>query len=163
MRILVDADACPVKEIILQLAKQYQKTVLMVCDTAHLLSYPKDSHVSIKVVDKGMDRADFALANLANTGDIWITSDYGLAALFLSKGAVPIHPNGFFYTNAEIDRMLFTRHISRELRKQKRRYPGHIKKRTAKQDMQFIQALTTALTASKQSSPESNEEKTVLR
>ena len=39
MKILVDADACPVKEIIVRAAKKYEKEVLMVCDVAHQLFY----------------------------------------------------------------------------------------------------------------------------
>ena len=118
MKILVDADACPVKEIIVRAAKKYEKEVLMVCDVAHQLFY-EEPFVTVKTVDKGADSADLVLANLAQKQDLCVTSDYGLATLFLTKGAAVLHPNGFFYGNDTIDRMLFERHISREMREAK--------------------------------------------
>lgn len=54
MKILVDADACPVKEIIVRAAKKYEKEVLMVCDVAHQLFY-EEPFVTVKTVDKGAD------------------------------------------------------------------------------------------------------------
>ena len=57
MKILVDADACPVKEIIVRAAKKYEKEVLMVCDVAHQLFY-EEPFVTVKTVDKGADSAD---------------------------------------------------------------------------------------------------------
>lgn len=144
MKILVDADACPVKEIILQEAKAYSIEVVMVCDTAHQLWYDLP-FVSVRTVDKGSDSADLVLANLAAKEDICVTADYGLAALFLAKGADVLHPNGFFYHQETIDRMLFERHLSKEMRRQKKRFSGHIKKRTAEQDAAFRQALERVL------------------
>lgn len=49
MKILVDADACPVKEIIVRAAKKYEKEVLMVCDVAHQLFY-EEPFVTAKTV-----------------------------------------------------------------------------------------------------------------
>lgn len=94
MKILVDADACPVKEIIVRAAKKYEKEVLMVCDVTHQLFY-EEPFVTAKTVDKGADSADLVLANLAQKQDLCVTSDYGLATLFLTKGATVLHPNGF--------------------------------------------------------------------
>ena len=134
MKILVDADACPVKEIIVRAAKKYEKEVLMVCDVAHQLFY-EEPFVTVKTVDKGADSADLVLANLAQKQDLCVTSDYGLATLFLTKGAVVLHPNGFF----------FERHISREMRRQKKSRGGHIKKRTPEQDAAFQKSLESFL------------------
>lgn len=140
MQILVDADACPVKEIILDCAKQCQVMVHMVCDVTHILSYPQE-FVKITTVDKGADSADLYIANLAVAGDIGVTSDYGLATLLLAKGCIVLHPNGFRYTNENIDRMLFERHISREMRKKHKGRGGHIPKRTAEADTAFQKLL----------------------
>lgn len=144
MKILVDADACPVKEIILQKAKANHTAVTMVCDVSHILSYDLP-FVTVKTVDKGADSADLVLANLAEKEDIAVTQDYGLAALLLGKGALVLHPNGFAYTQETIDRMLFERHLSRELRRQKKMRGGHIKKRTAEQDEAFAALLERTL------------------
>lgn len=144
MKILVDADACPVKEIILRKAKAHQMEVTMVCDVSHILSYDLP-FVTVKTVDKGADSADLVLANLAQKEDICVTADYGLAALLLGKGAVVLHPNGFAYTQETIDRMLFERHLSREQRRQKKMKGGRIKKRTLEQDEAFTMLLENIL------------------
>ncbi len=144
MQILVDADACPVKEIIIQTAARYTVQVHMVCDAAHILCYDLP-HVKVTTVDKGTDSTDLFLANLVQKDDICITGDYGLAALFLAKKSIVLHPNGFFYSNETIERMLMERHLSREMRKQRKRQSGHIKKRTEKDDEHFQSALNQIL------------------
>ena len=65
-RILVDADACPVKQIIVREAKWRQIPVVMVCDTSHELN---DGYSTVIVVDKARDSADLRLANLMRPGD----------------------------------------------------------------------------------------------
>ena len=144
MKILVDADACPVKEIIVDAAKKYALEVYMVTDDSHVLFYSEE-FVHVITVDQGADHADLAIANRTEAGDVCITADYGLAALILGKRAIPIHPNGFFYTTENIERMLFERHLSREMRKQKKGHGGHIRKRTREDDGVFSAALEKAL------------------
>ena len=73
-RILVDADACPVKEIILRMSKRREIPVTMVIDTSHELD---DGYSTIITVDKGSDSADYAIANIATCHDIVVTQDYG--------------------------------------------------------------------------------------
>lgn len=133
MKILVDADACPVKEIIIKVAKEFQIPVFMFVDTSHLL---KDNHGTIITVDKANDSVDFALLNQTQKGDIAVTQDYGLAAMLLAKKAYVIHQNGFLYTDEQIDRMLFERFLSKELRRQKKR-TTHFKKRTIQNNETF--------------------------
>lgn len=149
MKIMVDADACPVKELIIGCAKKHGLKVIMVCDVAHMLFYNED-FVTIVTVDQGADSADLAIANRTQGGDICITQDYGLASLLLAKKATVLHPNGFFYTQANIDRMLFERHLSREMRRQEKSRGGHIRKRTKKDDEKFLAAFERALEKGKQ-------------
>lgn len=151
MKLFVDADACPVKEIIIGCAKKYGLKVVMVCDVAHTLFYPED-FVTIVTVDQGADSADLAIANRIQAGDICVTQDYGLASLLLAKKAVVLHPNGFFYTQETIERMLFERHISREMRRRKKSRGGHIRKRTKEDDEKFLAALERAIQKSKTAS-----------
>lgn len=146
MKILVDADACPVKELILACAEKHGLEVVMVCDVAHLLFYAED-FVTVVTVDQGADSADLAIANRTQKQDICITQDYGLASLLLAKQATVLHPNGFFYTQETIDRMLFERHLSREMRRQKKSRGGHIRKRTKEDDEKFRAALERAIAA----------------
>ena len=144
MKIIVDADACPLKEIIISCAKKHGLEVVMVCDVAHMLFY-NEEFVSTVTVDQGFDSADLAIANRTQAGDICITQDYGLATLLLAKKATVLHHNGFFYTQDSIDRMLFERHLSREMRRQKKSRGGHIRKRTKEDDEKFLYALEKAI------------------
>ena len=151
MKIIVDADACPVKEIIISCAKKHDLEVVMVCDVAHMLFY-NEPFASVVTVDQGADSADLAIANRTQANDICITQDYGLASLLLAKKATVLHHNGFFYTQENIDRMLFERHLSREMRRQKRSRGGHIRKRTKEDDEKFLDALERAIQKNKTAS-----------
>ena len=151
MKIMVDADACPVKDIIIKCAKKYELEIIMVCDVAHMLFYNED-FISVVTVDQGADSADLVIANRTSAGDICITQDYGLASLLLAKKAIVLHPNGFFYTQENIDRMLFERHLSREMRRQKKSCGGHIRKRTKEDDEKFLDALERAIQKNKTAS-----------
>lgn len=151
MKILVDADACPVKEIIITCAKKHGLEVVMVSDVAHMLFYNEPFITSI-TVDQGADSADLAIANRTQAGDICVTQDYGLASLLLAKKATVLHHNGFFYTQENIDRMLFERHLSREMRRQKKSRGGHVRKRTKEDDEKFLFALENAIQKNKTAS-----------
>ena len=144
MKIMVDADACPVKDLIISCAKKHGLEVVMVCDVAHILFYP-EVFVTVVTVDQGADSADLAIANRTQTRDICITQDYGLASLLLAKKATVLPPNGFFYTQENIDRMLFERHLSREMRRQKKSRGGYIRKRTKEDNEKFLSALEGAI------------------
>lgn len=135
MKILVDADACPVKEIIVQIAKQFQIPVFFFVDTSHIL---KEDYASVITVDKAADSVDFAILNQTEKKDICITQDYGLASMLLMKKAYVVHQNGFLYQESNIDRMLFERHISKEMRRHGKK-GGHIKPRSTENDLQFQQ------------------------
>lgn len=133
MRITVDADACPVKEIILQIAEKYNIPVTMVTDTSHIMY---NMPCEVVTVDKGHDSADIAIANRVNKGDIAVTQDYGLACMLMAKGANVVNQNGFLYTEDNIDELLMRRHISAKQRRGGKR-SGHIKPRTAEDNERF--------------------------
>lgn len=59
------------------------------------------------MVDRGADSVDIVLVNNCNKGDIVVTQDYGVAAMALGKGAYAIHQSGKWFTNDNIDEMLF--------------------------------------------------------
>ncbi|MDR2903282.1 MAG: YaiI/YqxD family protein [Clostridiales bacterium] len=141
MQILVDADACPVKQIIIQVAQHMQIAVVMLIDTAHVYS---DGYSRVIVVDKQADSADFALMNLLRKGDVVVTQDYGLAAMALGKGAFVIHQNGWLYTNDNIDILLRDRHIAGKIRRHGGRTKGPAK-RTKEDDERFAAAFINLL------------------
>ena len=134
-RILVDADACPVIQIVERVAKACGMPVMLLCDTNHVLS---SEYSEIKVIGAGADAVDFALINLCRRGDVVVTQDYGVAALALGKGAYAIHQSGGLYTQDNIDQMLMERHLARKARMGKGKH--HLKgpkKRTKEEDDAF--------------------------
>lgn len=112
MKIIVDADACPVKNEIIEVAGAADLSVLLVMSIAHHSFDTQPNHVKSIYVEKGADRADFKIVQLAQEEDVVITQDYGLASLLLPKGCRVIHHKGYEYTDENIDRMLETRHFS---------------------------------------------------
>lgn len=136
MNILVDADACPVKDIIVRIAKENSLPVIMVTDTSHELG---DGYSSIITVDKARDSADIKLINLVKAGDIVVTQDFGVAAMALGKGAHAINQNGMIYSNDNMDRLLFERHIGQRVRRSGGRTPS-MRKRTKEDNISFQDA-----------------------
>ena len=135
MKILVDADACPVKNLIEKIAKQHGIPVTMLIDTSHILT---SDYSEIVLVSKAPDAVDFALINRTSRGDIVVTQDYGVAAMALGKGAYAIHPGGKLYTDGNIDVLLMERDIAKKCRRAGERVGGHAKKRTAADDERFV-------------------------
>jgi uncharacterized protein len=58
-----------------------------------------------------------AVANEAKQNDIVVSQDFGVAAMVLGKKAFAISPKGYIYTNDNIDKLLFERHISAKVRR----------------------------------------------
>ena len=143
MKILVDADACPVTRIVEKIAKEYEIPCMLLCDTNHVLH---SDYSEVKIVGAGADAVDFALLNLCQKGDIVVTQDYGVAAMILGKGACGIHQSGKWYTNENIDQMLMERHLAKKARMGKGKH--HLKgpsKRTAEDDKRFAESFEKLL------------------
>ena len=137
MKILIDADACPVTDIAVKIAKEYSIECIILCDTAHFIVRDGASTVT---VEKGADSVDFRLVNMVENGDIAVTQDYGLAAMCLAKKAVPINQNGLIFTDKNIEELLYTRFVSKKIRMAGGRTKGP-KKRTKEQDIEFEKKL----------------------
>lgn len=135
MKILVDADACPVVGIVEAVSKEKGISLILICDTSHVMS---SNYAQVIIVDKGADSADFALIGKADRGDIVVTQDYGVAAMALGKGVYAIHQSGKVYTNENIDQMLYERHLSKKARRSSSKYHSKgPKKRTEEDDIRF--------------------------
>lgn len=137
MRILIDADGCPVVDLTVRLAKKYGIECTILCDTSH--EFNRDGAKTV-VVEKGADSVDFKIVNLVGEGDIVVTQDYGLAAMCLARKAIPVSQNGLVYTDKNIDQLLFTRYVSKKIRNAGGRMKGP-SKRTPEQDKAFEAAL----------------------
>ena len=141
MKVLVDADACPVTDIAVSLCRQYSTPCFLLCDTAH--EFHRDGAQTL-IFDKGADSVDFALVNRVESGDIVVTQDYGLASMCLAKGARVLHQDGWCYTADNIDALLFSRHESGKYRRAGGRTKGP-KKREKAQDDAFRNVLQQML------------------
>lgn len=141
MNVLIDADACPVVQIAVDLCKRYHVPCYLLCDTAHRIEYADAITLTF---DKGSDSVDFALANRVHAGDLVITQDYGLASICLARNARVIHQDGWEYTAWNIDALLLQRHESRKFRASGGRTKGP-KKRTVEQDHAFSVSLESIL------------------
>lgn len=138
MRIYVDADACPVVRQTEKIAEKYNVPVTLICDTNHMLS---SDYSDIIVADAGADSVDIVLVNRCSKGDIVVSQDYGVAAMALGKGAYPIHQNGRWYTNENIDELLMQRHMAKTARRKGKNHLKGPKKRTAEDDARFMESL----------------------
>lgn len=138
MKILVDADACPGREIIEHAAKLYDVPVVMYCDINHAL---RSDYSEIRYMDSGFQSVDIAIANDAEAGDIIVTQDYGVAAMALGKRAFAINPKGYIYDEQNIERLLFERHLAGKIRRGGGRTESH-KKRNVKDDVRLKINLT---------------------
>ncbi|ENH97274.1 hypothetical protein J416_04628 [Gracilibacillus halophilus YIM-C55.5] len=144
MKILVDADACPVVDTIIEEVEPYQLPVTLVRSYNHFSMQMYPSFVTVSYVDSGADAADYKIVQLSTPGDIIVTQDYGLAALGLEQGCTVIHHSGFIYKSERIDQMLQERHINAKARKAGHRTKGP-KKLTAEQKMSFRKTLRKLL------------------
>lgn len=135
MTIYVDADACPVKKEIVQVASKFKIPVVMLMDVSHIY---EDGYSTVIIVDQGKDAVDMALVNRAQKGDLIVTQDYGVATMVLSKGAFAINQNGRIYNEENIDQLLFERHISQQQRRAGQKGPKH-KKRNKTHNLFFLQ------------------------
>ena len=113
MKILIDADGCPVVDITVRLAQKHHTDCLILCDTSHVF---EKSGATTLTFSKGADSVDFALVNRVSPGDIVITQDYGLAAMCLARNAFVLSQDGLAYTGDNIDPMLLARHTAKKIR-----------------------------------------------
>lgn len=126
MRILIDADGCPVVNETIKVAHKFNLESIIFCDTSHNFD---EKNIKVIVVSKGIDAVDFAILNNIEKGDIVITQDYGLASLVLSRNSYAINQSGMVYTNENIDELLYSRYISKKMRNSGARIKGPKKKR----------------------------------
>lgn len=141
MKILIDADGCPVVNIAVQMAKENCIDCFILCDTSHVF---EKIGANTLTFSKGADSVDFALVNRVLAGDIVITQDYGLAAMCLSKNAIVINQDGMEYSAHNIDALLLSRHTARKIRNSGGRLKGP-QKRSAAQDESFKAKLASLI------------------
>jgi uncharacterized protein YaiI (UPF0178 family) len=113
-RILVDADACPVKDEIYKVA--YRRGIAVRVVSNSYLRVPEHALIERVVVSDGFDAADDWIADEAGVRDVVVTADILLAERCLKAGAAVISPTGKPFTAASIGTAVATRAIMADLR-----------------------------------------------
>ncbi|WP_242226971.1 YaiI/YqxD family protein [Bacillus cereus group sp. BfR-BA-01315] len=114
-KILVDADACPVKDEIVQGGTKFHVEILFVASYAHRSKKQQGNWI---YVDSEQDEVDFYIYKHAKASDLVITQDMGLAGLLVKKGVYVLSPRGTFVTDEQMDTILYIRYVSAKLRRQ---------------------------------------------
>jgi len=113
-RLLIDGDACPVKDEALRVAARHGLPVTIVSNGG--LRPSRDPMVRHVVVPKTPDAADDWIAGEARSGDIVVTADIRLAARAIEKEAAVLGPNGHPFTEASIGMAVAMRDLKEHLR-----------------------------------------------
>ncbi|MDA8233662.1 MAG: YaiI/YqxD family protein [Clostridia bacterium] len=149
-RILVDADSCPVKDIIIDLAANYGIEVIFIASMSHYSQHSQGFQWIY--VDSLPQAVDMAISNLVQPGNVVVTQDYGLAAIILGKGGKVVSPRGKVFTCENIDLLLEQRNLEARIRKGGGRTKGP--KALTKGDRQrFADNLIKIITAINQELP----------
>ncbi len=114
LRILVDADACPVKDEIYKVAWRCEVPVTIVSNSP--IRVPEHPLIARVVVSDDFDAADDWIAEAADTGAIVITADILLADRCIKAGASVLSPTGKPFTASSIGGAIATRAIMADLR-----------------------------------------------
>lgn len=114
MKILIDADACPVKDETYKVAWRHAVPVVVVSNSP--IRVPAHPLVTRQVVSDSFDAADDRIVELAGADTIVITADILLADRCLKLGASVIAPNGKPFTTASIGSAIATRAVMADLR-----------------------------------------------
>lgn len=142
VRILVDADACPVKDEIYKVAWRVGVPVTLVSN--QYLRIPDHPLIDRVVVSDGFDAADDWIAEAADARAVVVTADILLADRCLKAGATVLKPNGVLFTTSSIGAAIATRAIMADLRAGGDQIGGP-PPFSGKDRSAFLQALDTAL------------------
>ncbi len=145
-RILVDADACPVKDEVKRVAERHGLKVTFVANFG--LRPSRDAMIEHVLVPQGADAADDWIADAAQAGDIVVTADIPLASRTLARGATVLGPTGRPFTEASIGMALAMRELNQHLR-ETGESRGLNAGFTARDRRAFLQALDEAVVRAK--------------
>ena len=148
MRLLIDGDACPDRQKVIELALHYGVEVLLFIDFAHVI---EDERIHIIMCEVGKDSVDQMILS-----DLLISQDYGLASLALLKNVTILHVSGKRITEDNINNLLTSRYLGHLSRKQHKHVKGP-KKRNYRTSQFFLRELEKIFIENK-----INEEKAIL-
>lgn len=113
-RILVDADAAPVKQEVFRVALRYGIKVILVANSP--INIQEEDWLESVVVNGQFDAADDWIVKHVQKNDIVVTGDIPLAARCLKKVARVLDYRGLIFTENSIGNMLATRDLMAHLR-----------------------------------------------
>ena len=142
IEILVDADACPVKDEVYRVAARHGLKTIVVANAP--IAVPRDPAIERVVVGSALDAADDWIAERAERGVVVVTTDVPLAHRCVTAGADVIAPNGKPFTQASIGMAKATRDLMTGLREAgvQTRGPAPF---SARDRSAFLQALDLAV------------------
>lgn len=149
--ILVDADACPVKDDIYRVAIRHGVPVVIVSNSGMRL--PAHPLISQMMVSDGFDAADDWIAAQAGRGSLVVTGDILLADRCLKAGATVIAHNGRPFTESSIGAAIATRAIMADLRAGGDVIPGGAAAFSKDDRSRFLQAIDSALVRLRRENP----------
>lgn len=113
-QILVDADACPVKDEVVRVAERHSLVVTFVSNGG--LRPSRDPMIRHVVVPKSADAADDWIVDNSRSGDIVVTADVPLAARCVERGVHVLGPTGRPFTPESIGMAVAMRDLKQHLR-----------------------------------------------
>lgn len=140
--ILVDADACPVKDEVVRIAGRRNLVVTFVANSG--LRPSRDPLIRTVIVPQGPDIADDWIVEHAATGDLVITADVPLASRCVAIGAVVLGPTGRQFTPDLVGMALAVRNLNQELR-ESGESKGYNKEFGPKDRAAFVSAFAQAI------------------
>lgn len=138
--IYVDADACPVKEDIMNVTADFSVDVYFIASYAHSTEAPGQW----VFVDADKEEVDMYIVNHARRHNIVITQDHGLASLLSHREVYVLAPTGKRYKEEDMNELLWARHLSAKHRRAGGKTKGP-SKFTTKDHADFSQALRKIL------------------
>ena len=114
MRLIVDGDACPVKDLVLRAAHRLGVPLILVSNSR--MAFGNEAGVTAVIVPEGPDEADRWIVNEATADDLVITADIPLASQVVDKGGLAVGHRGEIFDEASIGDRMATWALHRQLR-----------------------------------------------
>lgn len=116
MRLIVDGDACPVKDLVHRAALRLGVPMLLVSNSP--MAFGREPGVTAVIVPEGPDQADKWIIEEVTALDLVITADIPLASEVVAKGALALGHRGEIFDEASIGDRMATWALYRSLREE---------------------------------------------
>ncbi len=120
MRIIIDGDAQPYKEEIVELARKYQVEVIIVTSVAHYSDNEKLKYAKVIIVDNFKQATDLRILNIVKNDDVVITCDTGLAYVLSGREIIVLSERGYVLNKDFLETKIFLVHKKKKILKIKK-------------------------------------------